>query len=143
MVLKQLFCALAAIALLAGCASKDPVGDNGGMLGLAPVSSLSSGAASVLGNLTGNPAAKDLDERDKALSAEAIASVLQTGEAGKPSDWRNPQSGHFGQITPGPVYSVNDYACRDYVHRLTIGDRVETLRASACRQPDGTWRALI
>jgi surface antigen len=133
---------LACLGLLTACASGGTSGDGGGMLGLAP-SALSSGAAAMLGNLGGRPTTKDLDDKDKSLSSEAITSALQVGEVGKSTAWRNPQTGHSGQITPGPVYSVNDYACRDYVHAIVIGERQETVRASACRQPDGTWRALL
>jgi surface antigen len=143
MPLKSFIVVLAGLSLLTACAAKDTVGDNGGLLGMAPVGDLSSGAATVLGNLTGNPTAKDLDDKDKAISADAVTAALQANAAGKMSNWRNPTSGHSGEVTPGPVYSVNDYSCRDYVHHITIGDRQETLRATACRQPDGTWRALI
>jgi surface antigen len=87
--------------------------------------------------------AKELDDKDRAMSAEAVTAALQSGEAGKPTEWRNSATGHSGEITPGAVYTVNDYACRDYIHRISIGDRSDTVRATACRQPDGTWRALL
>jgi surface antigen len=141
--LKSFILLFVGLSLLTACASRDAVGENGGLLGMAPVGNLSSDAVAVLGNLTGNPTARDLDEKDKAISADAVTAALQTNAAGKSSDWRNPDSGHSGEITPGPVYFVNDYSCRDYVHHIVIGDRQETLRSTACRQPDGTWRALI
>lgn len=131
------------VCLLAGCASKDPVGENGGLLSLAPVSRVTNDAVAILGNLTGTTTAKDLDYKDKLISAELLAATLQSGEAGRAAQWRNPSTGHFGEITPGPVYSVNDYTCRDYVHHIVIGERQETLRQTACHQPDGSWRALI
>jgi surface antigen len=131
------------LMLLTACATKDATGDNGGLLGLAPVSGLSSGAAEMLGNLTGNAGSKELDAKDKAISDDAVAQALQSSDAGRSTDWRNPATGHSGQITPGPVYSVNDYSCRDYTHHIVIGERQQMLRLTACRQPDGTWRALI
>jgi surface antigen len=143
MSLKSFVLLFVALACLTGCASKDSVGENGGLLGMAPVDNLSSGAVAVLGNLTGSTTAKDLNDKDRAISADAVNAALQTSDAGKVSSWRNPATGHSGEITPGPLYSVNDYSCRDYVHHIVIGDKQETLRATACRQPDGTWRALI
>ena len=140
--MKSVIFTLACLSLLTACASGGASGDNGGLLGLAP-SAVSSGAAAMLGNLGGAPTAKDFDDKDKSLSTEAITAALQVGEVGKPTNWRNPETGHSGQITPGPVYSVNDYACRDYVHTFVSGDRHETVRATACRQPDGSWRALL
>jgi surface antigen len=141
--LRVLILPLICLCLLTACASKDAVGDNGGLLGLAPSGNAASGAASILGSIAGTPAAKQLDARDKTISADAINAALQTSEPGKTTTWRNADTGHFGEITPGPLYSVNDYSCRDYVHHLTIGDSQQTVRASACRQPDGTWRALL
>lgn len=141
--MRSLLPLILSFCLLSACASKDVVGDNGGMLGLAPFANASSGAVSVLGGITGTPAGQDLDARDKSILADAINAALQTSEPGKTTTWRNAGSGHFGEITPGPLYSVNDYACRDYVHHVTTGERQQTVRASACRQPDGTWRALL
>lgn len=86
--------------------------------------------------------AKVLDDRDRVFVAAAQFEALEHGPAGGSRDWSNPANGHAGTVTPGPTYSVNQYSCRDFSQRVVIGDRSEVSRATACRQPDGTWRPI-
>lgn len=101
------------------------------------------GLGATLGALLGSEAGRSLDDRDKALSAEAEFEALQYGQPGTAREWTNPASGHSGAVTPGPTYSVNQYTCRDYSHKVVLGtSRQEVVRSTACRQPDGSWRPL-
>lgn len=86
--------------------------------------------------------AKLLDDGDRVLVAEAQFEALESGAAGASRDWSNPVNGHAGTVTPGPAYTVNQYSCRDFSQRVVVGERSEVARATACRQPDGTWRPI-
>ena len=83
-----------------------------------------------------------LDDNDRRHAAEAEYEALESTAAGASRDWRNPATGHRGTVTPGPAYSVNQYTCRDYVDQVTVDGKTEILRATACRQPDGSWRPI-
>lgn len=99
-------------------------------------------AGALIGGLIGSDIGRSLDEADRRYAYEAEYSALDRGAPGTPVAWRNPSSGHYGQVVPGPRYEVNSYSCRDYTHTVYIDGRPEVLRGTACRQPDGTWRAV-
>lgn len=86
--------------------------------------------------------AKVLGDGDHTFLAAAQFEALETGAAGAGRDWQNPANGHAGTVTPGPTYSVNQYSCRDFSQRVIVGAKSEVSRATACRQPDGTWRPI-
>ncbi len=132
-----------ALSVLSGCASKDLDLPGSTMLGLAPEPTQPAAAEAVMGAMMDGPSVRDLDRRDKSLISAAIIAALQAPAAGATQTWKNSLSGHSGTVTPGPVYTVNDLACRDYVQLLSVSGRQETLRSTACQQSDGTWRSLI
>jgi surface antigen len=37
---------------------------------------------------------------------------------------------------------VNEIACRDYTHTIYVDDQPAVTRGTACRQTDGTWKAI-
>lgn len=131
-----------ALSVLSGCGSKDLDLPGSTVLGLAPEPAQPAGAEAVMGQMMDGPSTRDLDRRDKAMMSAAIVTALQAPAAGTPQTWKNSLSGHSGSVTPGPVYTVNDLACRDYVQLLSVSGRQETLRSTACQQSDGTWRSL-
>jgi surface antigen len=83
-----------------------------------------------------------LDDRDRVVAAEAEYEALETGTPGSGRDWQNPSTGRHGTVTPGAPYSVNQYTCRDFVDAVVLDGGSEVYRATACRQPDGSWRPL-
>ena len=97
-------------------------------------------AGAAIGALVGSEIGRALDEQDRQRAYAAQYSALEQGRPGVPVAWQNPQSGKYGQVVPGPVYSVNQSTCREYTHTIYIDGRPEVLRGTACRQPDGTWR---
>jgi surface antigen len=131
---------LAVASLLAACATNGPVDTGTATKPTAAPERIGLGAT--LGAILGSDAGRGLDERDRALSADAEYDALQYGAAGSARDWKNSVSGHSGAVTPGPAYSVNQYTCRDYTHRIQVGSKEEVIRSTACRQPDGSWRPL-
>jgi surface antigen len=68
--------------------------------------------------------------------------ALERGPSGAPVAWRNPDSGRYGTIVPGPQYQQAGRNCRSYTHTIYIGGQPQTARGTACRNPDGTWTAV-
>jgi surface antigen len=56
--------------------------------------------------------------------------------------WRNPDSGRYGSVVPGPAYQSNGMNCRQFTHTIYIDGRPQTARGTACRNPDGTWQPV-
>jgi surface antigen len=65
--------------------------------------------------------------------------ALESGSAGAPVGWENPDSGRRGSIVPGPYYDRQGSRCRDFTHTVYIDGRPQIARGQACRNPDGTW----
>jgi surface antigen len=82
-----------------------------------------------------------LNDDDIRLALEAELYALDNGASGAPVPWRNPASGRFGNIVPGPAYAKQGATCRGYSHTVTVGGQLEIARGTACRAPDGPWTA--
>jgi surface antigen len=67
---------------------------------------------------------------------------LGTSPSGAPVAWRNPDSGHYGNIVPGPAYQAGGADCRSYTDTIYIDGVPQTERGAACRNADGTWTAV-
>ncbi|MCJ7528650.1 MAG: RT0821/Lpp0805 family surface protein [Methyloceanibacter sp.] len=96
----------------------------------------------VVGGLVGNQIGQSLDEQDRQMAAAAEYRALETGQAGAPVAWDNPQTQHRGQIVPGKPYQQGSQFCRPYTHTIYIGGQPQTARGTACRQADGTWQTV-
>lgn len=96
----------------------------------------------LLGAFLGSEIGKSLDRADQLAAAQATQTALEYNPTGTPSAWRNPDTGHYGTVTPTETYDSADRPCREYRHTVYIDGRAETLVGTACRQPDGTWRAV-
>ena len=85
-------------------------------------------------------AALDDDDKRRAYAAEMEA--LDSGPSGAPVGWRNPDSGRYGSVVPGPAYVQEGRNCRAYTETIYIDGRPQTARGTACRNPDGSWTPL-
>jgi surface antigen len=150
--------ALLAIALmLTACgpdASKQDTGTvlgavAGGVLGNAVGQGRGGRAAAtivgaVVGGIVGSEIGRSMDERDRRLAQQAEYDAFERGQQGVVVSWRNPDSGRYGEITPGAsyrrAYEGGYWDCRDYTHKIYIDGRPQYMRGTACRNPDGTWR---
>lgn len=94
----------------------------------------------VVGGIVGSEIGRSLDEADRQRASEAEYRALEYGQPGVASPWKNPQSGHYGNVVPGRPYLRQGANCREYTHTIYVDGRPQTMRGSACRQPDGTWR---
>ena len=109
--------------LLAACSS-----DIGGIVA-------GTGAGGPMGNQSGAP----LDDQDRKRAYAAEIQALETGPSGVPVPWRNPDSGRYGNVVPGPSYFANGFSCRQFMETVFVDGRPQTGRWVACRNPDGTW----
>ncbi len=117
----------------------------GGLLGGVVGSQFGQGsgrtAAVILGTLTGvavgGTVGRSMAERDRYMTAQ----TLETVRTGVPSQWLNPDTGYRYTVVPTRTYGSDDGPCREYQVSAVIGGRVEQMWGTACRQPDGSWRA--
>lgn len=73
----------------------------------------------------------------RALSAEYRA--LQEGVAGVPVLWQGSTNAVYGEVIPGPRYTINEYECRDYAHTIYVNGVREAGRGTSCRTGSGPW----
>ena len=93
----------------------------------------------VVGGIIGNQIGKDLDERDREMASDAEYASLEYEEERR---WRNEKNGHYGYIKPRRSYRYSGMKCREYEQTVYINNRPETMVGKACKQPDGTWKAV-
>jgi len=91
------------------------------------------------GALLGDYAGAMLGDEDKRRAFIAQFQALETGPSGAPVAWRNPETGRYGNVVPGPVYQENGVACREYTQTVYIDGSPQTEHGTACRKSDGTW----
>ena len=99
-------------------------------------------AGAAIGGLLGNRIGASMDDEDKQRAYEAQRAALETGPSGAPVSWRNPDSGRYGTVVPGPAYQQAGNTCRQYTHTIYIDGKPQTARGAACRNPDGTWTPI-
>jgi surface antigen len=143
-------------AALAGCAADSGPKEVGGTLvgagagalignaigGAAGNRAAGTVAGAAIGGLIGNRIGAAMDDEDKRRAYAAQMQALEAGPSGAPVAWRNPDSGRYGSVVPGPAYQSNNMNCRQYTHTVYIDGRPQTMRGTACRHPDGTWQAV-
>jgi surface antigen len=92
-----------------------------------------------VGGFLGNRIGAALDDEDKRRAYAAQMQALETGPSGAPVAWRNPDSGRYGHVVPGPAYEASGASCRSYTQTIFIDGTPQTERGAACRNPDGSW----
>jgi surface antigen len=55
---------------------------------------------------------------------------------------RNPDTGHYGSVTPTRTYKTDLGDCRELGQQVVIDGRAEVAYGAACREPDGRWRII-
>ena len=116
----------------------------GSQIGGGPGERIAAGlAGAAIGGLLGNRIGAAMDDEDKKRAYVAQVDALERGPTGTPVAWRNPDSGRYGSVVPGPEYrSQAGGPCRQYTHTIYIDGRPQTARGAACRNPDGTWQPV-
>jgi surface antigen len=125
-----------AVGALAGALVGSQIGGSAGARVAAGV------AGAAIGGLIGNRMGAALDDEDRQRAYTAQVQALESGPSGAPVSWRNPDSGRYGTVVPGPAYQQGGGNCRQYTHTIYIDGRPQTARGAACRNPDGTWSPI-
>lgn len=100
------------------------------------------GAGALLGALAGSEIGKSLDSADRGYSSKATHKAYEA-PVGETISWNNPDSGHYGTITPTKDgYSSSGRYCREYQQTVVVGGKKESAYGQACQQPDGSWEIV-
>ena len=101
------------------------------------------GAGVLAGGFLGNRIGKKLSCKDQEYHYNTTQNALEHQPTGQASTWANPDSGHSGQVTPTKTYvSENGKPCREFTQTVTVDGEEEQVKATACRQEDGTWQVV-
>jgi surface antigen len=93
-------------------------------------------AGTVAGALLGSHIGKRMDEADRMKAAQA----LEVAPTGQQTTWRNPDTGNSYAITPTRTYESAGNPCREFTVNATMEGKPETVKGTACRQADGSWK---
>jgi len=100
------------------------------------------GIGVLLGAVVGGELGGLLDERDRREMASAQAQAYQA-PVGQTINWNNPNSGHYGTITPTrDGYTNTGRYCRQFHTTVTIDGRLEDATGTACRNDYGEWEII-
>lgn len=102
------------------------------------------GIGVLAGALIGGQIGQTMDEHDRQLAQLSSQKALETGVSGQSVEWRNPDSGNYGYVTPERA-SRNDRGqyCREYTHTVVVGGKKETAYGKACRdERDQQWKIV-
>ncbi len=140
---------------LAACANSGPKEAGGTVVGAATGGLIGNAIGGATGNrfagtvigaavggIVGNRIGASLDDEDRRRAYAAQVHALETGPSGAPVAWRNPDSGHYGNVVPGPGYAANGATCRPFTETIYVDGAPQMARGTACRNPDGTWTAV-
>ncbi len=146
---KRIILNLLMLFLITSCSNKQSVGTiGGGIIGGLVGSKLGKGQGNVLttgvgvlaGALLGSEIGRHMDEQDRKILAITSQKVLEDSPSGRSVEWKNPDNGHYGYVTPTKTYQERSGRyCREYQQTIMIGGKKEEGYGKACRQPDGTW----
>jgi surface antigen len=144
------------VFLFGGCAQvgqtieDNPKATMGGMLGAASGGLIAAAAGGgtagiiggvLLGGLVGGAIGNRLDQKDKELAMRNAQLTLEQARTGESSEWRNPDTGNSGTLTPTRTYQAGGgQYCREYQQEIVVGGERHQSYGTACRQPDGSWK---
>jgi len=130
---------LAAVALLG--ASLAACSANSGPTQVAGTATATVSSAAP-GGFFGDRIGAALSDEDQRRASAAQMQALESGPSGAPVPWRNPDSGRYGDVVPGPAYETNGATCRGYTQTVYIDGNPQAARGTACRKSDGSWTVL-
>lgn len=148
--LVRIICIAAGTTLLASCqnATNQDVGTvSGAVIGGLVGSQFGQGGGQLLGigigtlagAYIGGAIGKNMDDTDRLKMSRA----LEANPAGQPAYWQNQNTGNSYTVVPTQNVTVdgNKY-CREYRTTAIIAGKKQQMYGTACRQPDGTWKAV-
>lgn len=118
-------------ALLAGAAGCASTGGGGGS---EPARTLGSADQLVPGYI-----GQQMSEQDR----QRVRLALERSGNYEPTAWQGGQRGTLFRVTPVRTFDgAGGSRCRDFDTQATIDGGHQKIRATACRQSDGSWRPL-
>ncbi|CAA7615071.1 RT0821/Lpp0805 family surface protein [Magnetospirillum sp. UT-4] len=97
----------------------------------------------LLGAFIGSEVGSSLDRADQAYASRAGGQAFESARSGQSIAWNNPDSGHYGTITPTRTFeAAPGQYCREYQQTVSVGGREQQSYGTACRQPDGSWKVM-
>ncbi len=95
-------------------------------------------AGTVIGYIVGSSLGRYMDDVDQSCVGQALerASDRQTVA------WTGGQRDSRYEVTPTRTYRSDERFCRDYVMDAMVDGRTDTVRGTACRNPDGSWTRI-
>jgi len=153
MIKKIIVSSIAVACLTTGCENpKQALGTvGGGALGAWAGSTIGKGRGQVVaaavggvaGALAGSYIGGQLDQKDRMQADRTYQRALESSPMGQTAQWRNPDSGNCGTITPVKTYqNPQGQHCREFQQTIIVGGRQEQAYGTACRQPDGHWKMM-
>lgn len=115
-----------------GAAIGSQVGDEGATRAAATV------GGALLGGFLGRSIGQYMEEQDRRQAGYA----LENARTDETVTWTNPDTGYEYNFTPTETYTRQNRPCREFVTQVSIEGRWETVRGTACRQPDGSWQII-
>lgn len=151
----KIITALLISALVIGCAEDHVSKQNAGTVvgaGLGAIAGSQFGGGegqiaaavvgSVLGGYIGNKVGLSMDRADSAYYLRTMSQSLEYNPSGVRSQWKNPDSGNHGSITPQATYVEHGRNCREYIQEVVIGGKRQQAFGKACRRNDGAWEII-
>jgi surface antigen len=90
-----------------------------------------------LGRFLGGRIGREVYLIDELKTAEALESSCD----GHATTWRNADTGQRYSVRPMRTYQGESGRCRDFTTVAENQGREQVIQSTACRQPDGTWKA--
>jgi surface antigen len=104
---------------------------------------LAVGVGTLLGAAVGGEVGRSMDTVDRQKMSQATHSALETQPTNTTTTWRNPDTGHYGTITPVATTEPRPgQYCREFQQTVTVGGETQNAYGTACRQPDGQWKIM-
>lgn len=96
-------------------------------------------AGTIAGAYIGGAVGKSMDDMDRLKVKQA----LENNDVGEPAYWRNERTKSCYRVVPMKNVAVdgNQY-CREYRTIAEIAGKKQEMYGTACRQPDGSWKAV-
>lgn len=108
------------------------IGQGGGQL-------VAIAAGTLVGAYSGGSIGKHMDDEDRMR----MNAALENNDLDQPAYWHNAKTGSNYRVTPVKNVSVNgNRYCREYRTTAIIAGKEQQMYGTACRQPDGSWKAV-
>jgi len=82
----------------------------------------------------------NLNKIDRQRMQETTQMSLENTQVGVTNVWDNPDTGHFGTVTPTRTFrGIGGEICRDFSQTVEIDGERYQATGTACREKDGLW----